>query len=61
MYCLVRAMYTSRDGNRCVWSNGEIIIIRGKLKTLKEKPAPVPLHSYESYMKPCGIEPEELW
>jgi hypothetical protein len=61
MYCLVRVMCTSRDGDRCVWSNGEIVIIRGKPKKQKGKPAPVQLLPHESYMKPSGIEPEELW
>jgi hypothetical protein len=28
-------MYTSRDAGRCVWSNSEVIIIRGKPKKLK--------------------------
>jgi hypothetical protein len=60
MGCLVRDVRTSGYSDRCVRSNGEIIIIRGKPMKLKEKSAPVPLHPHESYMKPSGIEPEAL-
>jgi hypothetical protein len=34
-----------------------MMISREKIKELGEKLAPVPFHSPQSNMKPCGIEP----
>lgn len=36
--------YTPEDNDRLVWSNGEIIISKGKVKKLGEPPNPLSLH-----------------
>jgi hypothetical protein len=50
-------LHTSGGDDRWVWSNGGMMISRGKLKELGEKLNPVPLHSPWSNMKSSDTEP----
>jgi hypothetical protein len=60
--------HTSEGSDKCVWSNGWMVISRGKIKKLRGNPAPVPFCpsriSYEVTWdgeKPVPGRPPQLW